>query len=119
MQNSSVDYVRLNNLKDYEINQFFEVLLNNCKDKGIYSVLEEVEKMGVPYSKVLEWSMSNEDWNYKLKKCRCLCSSHAHNDWAFFKLSDKLGLKYCLENDDEFACHYQKKTITNNTKSIK
>ena len=96
---------RLNNLTTEQVDQFFEALLNKCKEKHVYSVIETAEKMGVPYDKVKEWASENENWGYALEMCRCHCACHAHHDWSFFKLSTKLGLKYCLENDDEFAEH--------------
>ena len=98
---------RLNELTTDQVDQFFEALLNKCKDKDIYSVIETSEKMGVPYDKVKEWASANENWNYALEMSRSHCACHALNDWASFKLSNKLGLKYYMENDDEFAANSQ------------
>lgn len=94
---------RLNKLTDEEIYQFFDMLLRLCQEIGVYSVIETAEMMGVPYKKVKEWATSNEDWDYSLQICRSHCACHALDDWAFFELAEDLGLKYCLENDDEFA----------------
>lgn len=97
---------RLNRLTVDQVDQFFEALFNQCKEKDVYSVIETAEKMGVPYAKIQEWVSTNEDWSYTLEMCRCHCASHAQHDWAFFKLPNDLGIKYCLENDDEFAENY-------------
>jgi hypothetical protein len=94
---------RHNRLTVDQVYQFFEALLNKCKQKDIYSVIETAEEMGVPYAKVKEWACENEDWNNSLEMSRCHCACHAHHDWSSFKLSEKLGIKYCLENDEEFA----------------
>lgn len=96
---------RLNILKDPDIYQFFSALFKECKEDGVYSVIETAEKMGVPYAKVQQWASVNEDWKDTLEICRCHCAHHALQDWAFFRLPNNLGLKYCLENDDEFAAH--------------
>ncbi len=96
---------RLSTLTPEQIYQFFDALFAKCKEVGVYSVIETSEAMGVPYEKVKEWASVNEDWNYALQICRCHCACHAHDDWAFFKLSDDLGLKYCLENNDKFASY--------------
>jgi hypothetical protein len=96
---------RIKSLTKIQVDQFFEELLNLCKEKDNYSVIETAEKMGVSYEQVKKWASQNEDWNYALEMSRCHCACHAHHDWSSFKLSEKLGMKYCLENDDEFAEH--------------
>lgn len=95
-------------LTDEEISQFFDVLFAKCKEDGVYSVIETSEAMGVSYTQVKEWATRNEDWEYALEVSRCFCACHAHDDWASRKLSDDLGLKYCLENDDDLAENFVK-----------
>jgi len=79
-----------------QIYQFFDALFAECKKIGIYSVVEISEEMGVPYKKVKEWASINEDWDYILQICRCHCACHAHHDWAYSEISDKMSLKYSL-----------------------
>ncbi len=111
MSDSSTPNERPNNLSDAEIYQFFEALLDECTEEGVYSVIETAAKMGVAYDKVKEWANRNEDWQYYLEVCRCHCACHAQHDWGDFKLPDDLGIKYCLENDDEFVEHFQKREL--------
>lgn len=96
---------KFNSFSSDQIYDFFEKLIESCRPERVYSVIEMSEKMGVPYKKVKEWANLNPDWDDDLQACRCLCACHAHDDWAFFKLPYDLGIKYCLENDDEFAEH--------------
>lgn len=90
-------------LTDAEINQFFEFLLNKCKESGVYSVVETAEKMKVSYDKVKEWANTNEDWAYTLELCRSYCASHAMHDGLHFKLSEELAIKYYMENNEKFT----------------
>jgi hypothetical protein len=108
INNDPTENKKMHHLTAKEIANFFEILLSKCKQEGVYSVIETAETMGVNYDQVKEWAAVNVDWEYALEMSRCHCSYHAQTDWGFSKLSDDLGLKYCLENDDEFALQHQK-----------
>lgn len=91
-----------------QINAFFKQLLNACKKKNVYSVIETAEQMDVQYSQVQKRATSDKSWGGILEMCRMSCANNAEINGLKFKLPTEEAFKYMCENDDEFKVEYEK-----------
>jgi hypothetical protein len=82
--------------------ELFELLLEKCSEKQVYSVRELAASMNVQYEEIQELAALDERFSHILGMCRMRCFSRAMKDGLYKKLSFKKSVKYMEENDDDF-----------------
>lgn len=91
-----------------QISRFFEALLEKCKiSDNVYSVIEESEKMGIPYNLVEKWKELDDYYDYLLALCKQKCYCNAEIAALYSRLPGEQGFEYMAENNPEFKERYE------------
>jgi hypothetical protein len=91
---------------DKHIKAFFQALITRCGVEDTYSVIEEVQKMGMEYKQVQEWAEADEMWAIALKFCRDKCACNIESANAFGRLPAEKAFRYAFECHDEFIAMF-------------